>query len=174
MFTHPPSPLGRHSVQKDRGIGSSAAALNLQLKERRREHARDARAGGRRAARGLRSYNSGDVRRFVIGAFREVSKDVHMLANATADAAKLTHWREAGATSAKAARSTYVAHYRRRWGCTAAVGGARLRIARASLVLGEAPPPPAAAGGFDPGDHADFARAGAHQFDGPPRGQVRA
>ena len=116
------------------------------------------------------------MRGLIVGAFREVSEDVHTLLRATADAAALRHWREAGATSAKAARSTYVAHYRRRWGCTAAVGGARLRIARATLVLGEPPAPPTGGhgDGFDPGDHADFARAGAHQFDGPPRGQVRA
>ena len=45
-------------------------------------------------------------------------------------------WREAGATSARAAQSVYTAIYRRRWGCEAALQGARMKLSRGYLVSG--------------------------------------
>ena len=84
------------------------------------------------------------------------------------------HWREAGATSARAAQSVYTAIYRRRWGCETALQGARLRFARAYLVsggdIGGAP-----RGGtrptFDPGDADHFAAAASPVLRGMPAGQ---
>ena len=99
-----------------------------------------------------------------------------ILGSETADAAAEHHWRTAGATSALAARSTFMAIYRRRWGCAAALQGARLRLARACHA--RTGPGPGAGGdegdtcGFDPrGDHAAFAGAAAPIHGGFPAGQ---
>ena len=76
------------------------------------------------------------------------------------------HRRDAGATSATAAQSVYMSVYRRRWGAEFAPQGARMRIARAYLVAGQAEPAPRdpRGGGFDPGDAAAFAAASALFF----------
>ena len=118
----------------------------------------------------LRGY--GRVRGLVFGAFREWSPDVHALLNATAAAAATRYWREAGAADALAAKSVYLAYYRRRWSCEVALAGARLRVARMTCVTGEAPEPAVVgAGDFDPADHAAFAEIAEFVFGGPPRGQ---
>ena len=82
-------------------------------------------------------------------------------------------WRDAGATSATAAQSVYMSVYRRRWGAEFALQGARMRIARAYLVAGQAEPAPRdpRGGGFDPGDAAAFAAASAPSLPGVPQGQ---
>ena len=77
------------------------------------------------------------VRGLVIGAFAETSADVRLLLRETAEA---RFWRDAGATSATAAQSVYMSVYRRRWGAEFALQGARMRIARAYLVAGQAEP----------------------------------
>ena len=68
--------------------------------------------------------------------------------------------------------------YRRRWGAEFALQGARMRIARAYLVTGQAEPAPRdpRGGGFDhththPGDAAAFAAASAPSLPGVPQGQ---
>ena len=82
------------------------------------------------------------------------------------------HWREAGAASALAAKSVYMAAYRRRWSCEVALAGARLRISRMPYVTGDAPAlATVGAGDFDPADHADFTEVSEFVFGGPPRGQ---
>ena len=63
-----------------------------------------------------------------VGAFGECSRDLHSLLHDTVHSAAERHWREAGATSARAAVSVYTAIYRRRWGCETALQGARLRV----------------------------------------------
>ena len=82
------------------------------------------------------------VRGLVIGAFAETSADVRLLLRKTAEAAAARFWRDAGATSATAAQSVYMSVYRRRWGAEFALQGARMRIARAYLVTGQAEPAP--------------------------------
>ena len=82
------------------------------------------------------------VRGLVIGAFAETSADVRLLLRETAEAAAARFWRDAGATSATAAQSVYMSVYRRRWGAEFALQGARMRIARAYLVTGQAEPTP--------------------------------
>ena len=47
----------------------------------------------------------------------------------TAAAAAAREWRECGAVSPDVARAAYTAVLRRRWGCTASLHGARLRLA---------------------------------------------
>ena len=91
----------------------------------------------------------------------------------TAAAAAARFWRDAGATSATAAQSVYMSVYRRRWGAEFALQGARMRIARAYLVAGQAEPAPRdpRGGGFDPGDAAAFAAASAPSLPGVPQGQ---
>ena len=85
----------------------------------------------------------------------------------------LSPLRDAGATSATAAQSVYMSVYRRRWGAEFALQGARMRIARAYLVTGQAEPAPRdpRGGGFDPGDAAAFAAASAPSLPGVPQGQ---
>ena len=56
------------------------------------------------------------VRGDCVGAFGECSRDLHSLLHDTVHSAAERHWREAGATSARAAVSVYTAIYRRRWG----------------------------------------------------------
>ena len=75
--------------------------------------------------------------------------------------------------SATAAQSVYMSVYRRRWGAKFALQGARMRIARAYLVTGQAEPAPRdpRGGGFDPGDAAAFAAASAPSLPGVPQGQ---
>ena len=73
----------------------------------------------------------------VFGAFRECSADVHALLRETATAAAAREWRESGAASHDAARAAYISILRRRWGCTVALAGARLRLSRAYLAGGE-------------------------------------
>ena len=95
------------------------------------------------------------MRGHVFGAFRECSRDVHALLHETAAAASAREWRECGATSADAACAAYTAVLRRRWGCTIALAGARLRLSRAYLAGGadqEATAAGDAATGFDFGD----------------------
>ena len=91
----------------------------------------------------------------------------------TAEAAAARFWRDAGATSATAAQSVYMSVYRRRWGAEFALQGARMRIARAYLVTGQAElaPRDPRGGGFDPGDAAAFAAASAPSLPGVPQGQ---
>ena len=103
------------------------------------------------------------VRGLAIGAFAETSADVRLLLRETAEAAAARFWRDAGATSATAAQSVYMSVCRRRWGAEFALQGARMRIARAYLVAGQAEPAPRdpRGGGFDPGDAAAFAAASA-------------
>ena len=109
----------------------------------------------------------------LIGAFAETSADVRLLLRETAEAAAARFWRDAGATSATAAQSVYMSVYRRRWGAEFALQGARMRIARAYLVTGQAEPAPRdpRGGGFDPGDAAAFAAASAPSLPGVPQGQ---
>ena len=76
------------------------------------------------------------VRGDCVGAFGECSRDLHSLLHDTVHSAAERHWREAGATSARAAVSVYTAIYRRRWGCETALQGARLRLSRAYLAAG--------------------------------------
>ena len=83
------------------------------------------------------------------------------------------HWREAGATSARAAVSVYTAIYRRRWGCETALQGARLRLSRAYLAAGgdARHARGAARTTFDPGDADHFAAAASPVLRGLPAGQ---
>jgi len=114
------------------------------------------------------------VRGHVFGAFRECSRDVHALLHETAAAASAREWRECGATSADAARAAYTAVLRRRWGCTVALAGARLRLSRAYLAGGadqEATAAGDAATGFDFGDAAHMAAELAPMLGGAPAGQ---
>ena len=76
------------------------------------------------------------VRGDCVGAFAEFSGDLHALLEETASAACDRHWRTAGARSASAARSVFTTIYRRRWGCEAALQGARMRLSRGYLVGG--------------------------------------
>ena len=97
---------------------------------------------------------------------------IRSLLRVTAEAAAERHWREAGAASARAALSVYMATYRRRWGSTFALEGARLRIARTASVEGAAPHVHAASpAGFDPARHAHFTHAQVPLQRGPPQGQ---
>ena len=108
----------------------------------------------------LRTY--GETRGLAFGAFAEASTDVHTLLTATAAEAATRHWRAAGAASRAAALSTYTAHYRRRWGATAALAGARLRVARKPYVIdarGCAAATPAGTADFDPADATQFSDA---------------
>ena len=113
-----------------------------------------------------------------VGAFAEFSGDLHALLEETASAACDRHWRTAGARSASAARSVFTTIYRRRWGCEAALQGARMRLSRGYLVGGRGAADTAAAGGdgglgsgWSPGDHAAFAAAAAPVLGGFPAGQ---
>ena len=65
--------------------------------------------------------------------------------------------------------------YRRRWGCTAALQVARLKVARASYVTGRAVDAALdeEPGGFDPRDHVQFDAAAAPTVAGAPAGQGR-
>ena len=125
----------------------------------------------RQVLRRLREFPP--TRGLVVGAFAEASADVHNLLSLVVKSAAARHWREAGAASLLAAISVFTATYRRRWGCEFALQGARLRIARSSLVDGVSSPqdrvPPTS--GFDPSSHADFARASEPPLCGAPAGQ---
>ena len=88
--------------------------------------------------------------------------------------ASAREWRECGATSADAACAAYTAVLRRRWGCTVALAGARLRLSRAYLAGGadhEATDAGDAATGFDFGDAARMAAELAPMLGGAPAGQ---
>ena len=115
------------------------------------------------------------VRGHAVGAFRECSQDVHALLDETATAASARQWRECGATSPDAARAAYITVLRRRWGCAAALHGARLRLARAYLVGGDdgdaGGGAPAAGTGFDFGDAARMGAEFATRLGGAPAGQ---
>ncbi len=112
----------------------------------------------------------------MFGAFRECSADVHALLHETATAAAAREWRESGASSHDAARAAYISILRRRWGCTVALAGARLRLSRAYLA-GDADHDAADAGGvaagFDFGDAARMAAEFAPILGGAPAGQRR-
>ena len=97
-----------------------------------RHHAGVADADARPILQRLLQYP--EVRGDCVGAFGECSSDLHSLLSDTVYSAAERHWREAGATSARAAQSVYTAIYRRRWGCETALQGARLQFARAYLV----------------------------------------
>ena len=107
------------------------------------------------------------------------STDVHALLRETATAAAAREWRECGALSHDAARAAYISILRRRWGCTAALAGARLlasgtvRLSRAYLAGGDdhdAADAGDAAAGFDFGDAARMAaRVRSHPRRGPRR-----
>jgi hypothetical protein len=107
-----------------------------------------------------------------VGAFSETSDSLRLLLRVTANCAAERHWREAGAVSQQAALSVFTATYRRGWGATFALAGARLRLARRELV-GATQTRRAAprAGVFHPGRHADFTRAERPIDRGLPRGQ---
>ena len=110
----------------------------------------------------------------VFGAFRECSADVHALLRETATAAAAREWRESGASSHDAARAAYISILRRRWGCTAALAGARLRMSRAYLAGGDdhdAADAGDAAAVFDFGDAARMAAEFAPILGGAPAGQ---
>ena len=87
-------------------------------------------------------------------------------------------WRESGASSHDAARAAYISILRRRWGCTVALAGARLRLSRAYLAGGDRDDHDAAdaggvAAGFDFGDAARMAAEFAPVLGGAPAGQRR-
>ena len=69
--------------------------------------------------------------------------------------------------------SMHMSVYRRRVGRRVRAPTARMRIARAYLVTGQAEPAPRdpRGGGFDPGDAAAFAAASAPSLPGVPQGQ---
>ena len=108
-----------------------------------------------------------------VGAFGECSRDLHSLLHDTVHSAAERHWREAGATSARAAVSVYTAIYRRRWGCETALQGARLRLSRAYLAAGgdARHARGVARPTFDPGDADHFAAAASPVLRGLPAGQ---
>ena len=108
-----------------------------------------------------------------VGAFGECSRDLHSLLHDTVRSAAERHWREAGATSARAAESVYTAIYRRRWGCETALQGARLRLSRAYLAAGgdARHARGVARPTFDPGDADHFAAAASPVLRGLPAGQ---
>ena len=86
-------------------------------------------------------------------------------------AAVAREWRECGASSHDAARASYISILRRRWGCTAALAGARLRMSRAYLAGGDdhdAADAGDAAAGFDFGDAARMAAEFAPILGGAP------
>jgi hypothetical protein len=90
------------------------------------------------------------VRGDCVGAFGECSRDLHSLLHDTVRSAAERHWREAGATSARAATSFYTAIYRRRWGCETARlryrmrdCGSRVRTLRLVATPGAPAEPPA-------------------------------
>ena len=113
------------------------------------------------------------VRGDCVGAFGECSRDLHSLLHDTVHSAAERHWREAGATSARAAVSVYTAIYRRRWGCETALQGARLRLSRAYLAAGgdAGRARGTARTTFDPGDADHFAAAASPVLRGLPAGQ---
>ena len=113
------------------------------------------------------------VRGDCVGAFGECSRDLHSLLHDTVHSAAERHWREAGATSARAAVSVYTAIYRRRWGCETALQGARLRLSRAYLAAGgdARRARGATRPTFDPGDSDHFAAAASPVLRGLPAGQ---
>ena len=99
--------------------------------------------------------------------------DVHALLRETATAAAAREWRESGASSQDVARAAYISILRRRWGCTVALAGARLRLSRAYLVGGDRDDHDAAdaggvAAGFDFGDAARMAAEFAPVLGGAP------
>ena len=98
---------------------------------------------------------------------------LHSLLRDTVHSAAERHWREAGATSARAAVSVYTAIYRRRWGCETALQGARLRLSRAYLAAGgdARHARGVARPTFDPGDADHFAAAASPVLRGLPAGQ---
>ena len=109
-----------------------------------------------------------------VGAFAECSADVHSLLSDTVSSAAEQCWREAGATSARAAQSVYTAIYRRRWGCEAALQGARMKLSRGYLVSGVNDGGAPRGGGrptFDPRDPDHFAAAASPVLRGTPAGQ---
>jgi hypothetical protein len=86
-------------------------------------------------------------------------------------------WRECGASSHDAARAAYISFLRRRWGCTAALAGARLRMSPAYLAGGDdhdAADAGDAAAGFDFGDDARMTAEFAPILGGAPAGQPAA
>ena len=106
----------------------------------------------------------------------QCSTDVHALLRETATAAAAREWRECGASSHDAARASYISILRRRWGCTAALAGARLRMSRAYLAGGDdhdAGDAGGVAAGFDFGDAARMAAEFAPVLGGAPAGQRR-
>ena len=116
------------------------------------------------------------VRGQVFGAFRECSADVHTLLREAATAAAAREWRESGASSHDAARAAYITVLRRRWGCTVALAGARLRLSQAYLAGSDdhdAADAGGVAAGFDFGDAARMAAEFAPILGGAPAGQRR-
>ena len=108
-------------------------------------------------------------------AFAECSADVHSLLSDTVSSAAEQCWREARATSARAAQSVYTAKiYRRRWGCETALQGARMKLSRAYLVSGVDDGGAPRGWGrptFDPRDPDHFAAAASPVLRGTPAGQ---
>ena len=81
-------------------------------------------------------------------------------------------------SSHDAARAAYISILRRRWGCTAAFAGARIRMSRAYLAGGDRDDHDAAdaggvAAGFDFDDAARMAAEFAPVLGGAPAGQRR-
>ena len=137
-----------------------------------RHHAGVADADARPILQRLLQYP--EVRGDCVGAFAECSADVHSLLRDTVSSAAEQCWREAGATSARAAQSVYTAIYRRRWGCEAALQGARMKLSRGYLVGGVNDGGAPRGGGrptFDPRDPDHFAAAASPVLRGTPAGQ---
>ena len=134
------------------------------------------------------------MRGHVFGAFRECFTPMIRCARATSrdrhrggarrrgsGEGVAREWRECGASSHDAARAAYISILRRRWGCTAALAGARLlasgrlsRRGRTSLAGGDdhdAADAGDAAAGFDFGDAARMAAEFAPILGGAPAGQ---
>ena len=90
------------------------------------------------------------------------------------DSAALRCWRESGAKSMLAARSSLISTYRKRWGCATALHGARLRLSRRVLVGGQPAgfygdmDPGGPSGGFDPSSHAAYTHASVPTGRGAP------
>ena len=76
----------------------------------------------------------GVTRGVVWGTYAESSRDVQRLWGAAADIGAAATWREVGARSEKEGRGYYVALLRKRWGLAAAIGQARMRLARVPYV----------------------------------------
>lgn len=163
--TRPAAAADRRAASVATDYAAAARALDASY------HAHIADPAQRPLTQRLASYP--DPRGWVWGAFAEASANVHRFCEATADAAAERFWREVGGASQVAARARYLGLYRQRWGCAAALSGARLRISRVTYVT-DAAPAEARTGGastFDPASHEHVLSATAPRVGGSPAGQ---